>query len=280
MEDITIIGRLGNGANGEVSKCSIKGKKYAIKRVFNDWVQTENERHQYKQDIYDELENCEKMIGKKRLMQVVGVCEDNDDYYIISELLDNEGCLNDYLNKNHLGLYDRLLIFKSILLSVQQLHSLNIVHADLKTENMVYYYDKKINTRYVKLIDFNTTYKINDNDEYDIPFAHGTYGYCAIEQHKNRLNLKSDIYSLGVILLELIVNNDLWDININNYQKYRKSILENLKKVNNIPLKLLIKKCISVKSNLRYDITELVKEYNIIIDGMNGNNGHKHKMCH
>ena len=63
--------------------------------------------------------------------------EDNDDFYIISELLDNEGCLNDYLNRNHLGFYDRLLIFKSILLSVQQLHSLNIVHADLKTENMV-----------------------------------------------------------------------------------------------------------------------------------------------
>ena len=254
---------IGSGANGEVWKCEIKQEKYAIKKVFQDWVRTSDDKKQYYKDIFDELDICSKMIGKKRLMNVFGYAENEGDFYIISELLDNKGCLHSYLVDNDLGYHDRLKIFSSILKAVKELHDIGIVHSDLKTENMVYYYDYKFNTKYVKLIDFNTTYYMNDIDEIDIPLIHGTYGYCAMEQHKKKLNKKSDIYSLGVILLELILNYDLWDISVYNYQKYRKSILENLEAVKNEKLKKIIKKCIRVKPCLRYNIDELKKEFSI-----------------
>ena len=262
-ETIKFKNYIGSGANGEVWKCEIKQKKYAIKKVLQDWVRTSDDKKQYYKDIFDELDICKKMIGKKRLMNVFGYTENDGDFYIISELLDNKGCLHSYLVNNNLGYRDRLNIFNSILEAVKELHDIDIVHSDLKTENMVYYYDYKNNTNYVKLIDFNTIYNINDIDEIDIPFIHGTYGYCAIEQHKNKLTKKSDIYSLGVILLELILNYDLWDITIYNYQKYRKSILKNLELVKNEKLKKIIRKCIRVKSCLRYNIDELKKEFSI-----------------
>ena len=262
-ETIKFKNYIGSGANGEVWKCEIKQEKYAIKKVLQDWVRTSDDKKQYYKDIFDELDICKKMIGKKRLMNVFGYTENDGDFYIISELLDNKGCLHSYLVNNNLGYLDRLNIFNSILEAVKELHDIDIVHSDLKTENMVYYYDYKNNTNYVKLIDFNTTYNMNDIDEIDIPFIHGTYGYCAIEQHKNKLTKKSDIYSLGVILLELILNYDLWDITIYNYQKYRKSILDNLELVKNEKLKKIIQKCIRVKSCLRYNIDELKKEFSI-----------------
>jgi len=260
-EDIQFQNYIGSGANGEVWKCKINNKFYAIKKIFQDWVITKSDKKQYYKDIFDELDICSKMYGKKRLMNVFGYTENNDDFYIISELLDNKGCLHKYLTDNDLGYYDRLKVFNSILKAVKDLHDIDIVHGDLKTENMVYYYDYDNNTKYVKLIDFNTTYNINDDEEIEIPFIHGTYGYCAIEQHKKKLTKKSDIYSLGVILLELILNYDLWDISIYNYQKYRKSILENLEKVKNDKIKKIIKGCIRVEPKRRYDINQLKKEF-------------------
>ena len=267
-EDIQIEERIGSGANGEVSRCVINGKKYAIKRIYNEWVKTKKDKQQYKKDIYDELLNCSKMKGNKRLMEVYGYCESGGEFYIICELIDNKGCLLNYLNNHNLGYHDNLKIFKSILLAVQQLHKKNVVHGDLKPDNMVYYFDYDIKVKYVKLIDFNTSYIMNDTDEYDIAYVHGTYGYCAMEQHKYRINKKSDIYSLGVILLELINDSDLWDINIYNYQKYRKSILNNLKNVKDDNIKRIIKRCISVKSEIRYNINELVEEYKKVINNI------------
>ena len=264
-KDIQFGKKLGNGANGEVYECKIKNENYAIKRIFTDWIQTNKDRKNFDKDIYDELFVCSKIKGFKRIMEVYGICYTKDDVYIISELLNNKGCLHNYINLQYLGYKDRLYVFKSILLAVQQLHRNNVVHGDLKMENMVYYYDPNELKDYVKLIDFNTSYIINDNDEYDIPFLHGTYGYCAIEQHRGKINKKSDIYSLGVILLELIQNDDLWDINSYNYQKYRKSILSNLEDVKDERLKKIIKNCISISINKRYGINELNYEFNKII---------------
>lgn len=264
-KDIQFGKKLGNGANGEVHKCRIKDKSYAIKRIFTEWIQTKTDRKNFDKDLYDELIVCSKIKGYKRIMEVYGICYTEDDVFIISEILDNRGCLHNFINLHYLGYNDRLNIFKSILLAVQQLHRNDVVHGDLKMENMAYYYDPIELKDYVKLIDFNTSYIINDNDEYDIPFLHGTYGYCAIEQHRGKINKKSDIYSLGVILLELIQNDDLWDINIYNYQKYRKSILNNLEDVKDEKLKKIIKKCISISINKRYGINELNYEFNKII---------------
>ena len=264
-KDIRFGKKLGNGANGEVYKCKIKSKNFAIKRIFTDWIQTREDIKNFNKDFYDELFVCSKMKNFKRIMQVYGVCFNKDDIYIICELLDNKGCLHNFINSQYLGYNDRLQIFKSILLAVKQLHRNNIVHGDLKVENMVYYYDSSESKDYVKLIDFNTSYIINDNDKYDIPFLHGTYGYCAIEQHRGKIHKKSDIYSLGVILLELIINDDLWDINCYNYQKYRKSILNNLDDVKDERLKKIIKKCISISIDKRYGINELYYEFNKII---------------
>jgi serine/threonine protein kinase len=241
---------LGEGASGEVYKCTISGDPYAIKKTVNyDYT-----------EIKDELKLSLNFIKSFRQMKIFGVCIDNkhEDVYLVMELLDNEGCLYEYLEKNrNLQYEERKAIFLSIVKAVRELHSMGIIHADIKPDNIVYYKDYKNKKKYTKLIDYNCSFYIG-NETYDMEYACGTYGYCAPEQFNGYICLKSDIYSLGVIWLELLTDGDLWTSD-NNYQKSRKEIMKGLDNLKNKDIRNyeIIKKCLTYSPTKRLDSNSL-----------------------
>lgn len=270
--------KIGEGANGSVYEGVYENKRYAFKRVIAHRVKTKYDRKVYEKEILNEILIC-NCIQSKRIMKVFGVSYDetNEEIYICMELIKNRGCLFNYIQEEDLTIYEKLKIFSSIVLAVKDLHDGGCCHSDLKPENLVYYYDTKAKTKYVKLIDFNCVTKIKKDKTINIPYSYGTYGYCSMEQHKQQLNLKSDIYSLGVILLEFVYGDDLWDTDYYNYQKYRKSILEILDSYKNKDYKLyeIVKKCLKTTPENRFSIDELhskIKEYI--------NDDRTHKMYH
>ena len=103
-----------------------------------------------------------------------------------------------------------LLIAKSVCHSVRILHDLNIVHGDLKPDNILI---KKTSLGYSgKLIDFDDSY-FSGNPPTDRDSLVGTPEYYSPEQAAyimdedeeidgNTLTLKSDIFTLGIILCE------------------------------------------------------------------------------
>jgi serine/threonine protein kinase len=267
FEELEIGRTLGEGANGIVYRCNYMNKRYAAKKIHKNHVLNNNEYKYFLNDIHYEIQTGNKF-NSKRIMKIYGFCYDknNEEVYIILELLNNKGCLFDYIYKmnNVFDKSDKIKIFLSIVLAVKDMHDKNYCHSDLKLENLVYFLDFKEKNKYVKLIDFNCVTNIKYDNE-DIDYTYGTYGYCAPEQIGNNkyVCLKSDIYSLGIIFLELIMDNELWDTNFYSHQKYRKSVLQNLKELQEEDYEIyeIIKKCISLTPEKRYDIYEL---YNIV----------------
>ncbi len=125
--------------------------------------------------------------------------------------------LNNELNRKPnevmtpLGYHISSEIFNEILESVDYLHKQNVIHRDLKPNNILI--TDGINGRFVKIADFGLA-TIHDSDGQTHTKYKGTIRYAAPEVMRTRnYDMKADIYSLGVILQEL------FNIDINEYMK-------------------------------------------------------------
>ena len=130
----------------------------------------------------------------------------NDEQYFEKDydkfiLIQMELCkynLKEYLNLENLDFNQKLDIAKSILLGLQYIHSKNIIHRDLKVSNIFISYDNTI-----KIGDFGLATNINNKD---LNIA-GTYGNIAPEIIKgNEYDFKADLYSLGMIFINIFHN--------------------------------------------------------------------------
>lgn len=84
---------------------------------------------------------------------------------------------------------------------LQHLHELGIVHRDIKTNNLMTQYDKN---RTTKIIDFGLAAVFEESADPN-GIAYGTPAYMSPEQAKAQiLDGRSDIFSLGITLLEML----------------------------------------------------------------------------
>jgi serine/threonine protein kinase/Tol biopolymer transport system component/tetratricopeptide (TPR) repeat protein len=129
--------------------------------------------------------------------------------YFVMELVQGVS-ITEYCDKNSLSTKDRLGLFLQVCNAVQHAHTKGIIHRDLKPSNvMVTCHDGK---PVPKVIDFGIAKAINQKLTEKTLFtryAHliGTPAYMSPEQAElNDLDIdtRSDIYSLGVLLYELL----------------------------------------------------------------------------
>jgi serine/threonine protein kinase/Tol biopolymer transport system component len=129
--------------------------------------------------------------------------------YFVMELVTGVSS-TEYCDKNNLSTKDRLALFMQVCNAVQHAHQKGIVHRDIKPSNvMVTHHDGK---PVPKVIDFGIAKAINQKLTEKTLFtryAHiiGTPAYMSPEQAELSdldIDTRSDIYSLGVLLYELL----------------------------------------------------------------------------
>ena len=122
--------------------------------------------------------------------------------------------------------------------ALKTLHDKNIVHCDLKPNNMILVDEKII------LIDFGVARNLYDKKIIVTDEDMGTLGYMCEELGFGICSKKSDIFSLGVCILELWVG-EIWQEG-NNYEECRKEVLNSLKYLESKEKELskIIRKCI------------------------------------
>ena len=129
--------------------------------------------------------------------------------YFVMELVQGVS-ITEYCDKNSLSTKDRLALFLQVCCAVQHAHQKGIIHRDLKPSNvMVTHHDGK---PVPKVIDFGiakaTNQKLTEKTLFT-RYAHiiGTPAYMSPEQAELSdldIDTRSDIYSLGVLLYELL----------------------------------------------------------------------------
>ncbi|HBE67841.1 MAG TPA: hypothetical protein DDW52_06805 [Planctomycetaceae bacterium] len=130
--------------------------------------------------------------------------------YFVMELV-NGSPITEYCDEKKLSLRERLELFLPVCRAIQHAHQKGIIHRDLKPSNiLVARYDGR---PVPKVIDFGVARAANQNLTEKTLFTEfgqivGTLDYMSPEQaERNQLDIdtRSDVYSLGVVLYELLV---------------------------------------------------------------------------
>ncbi len=137
-----------------------------------------------------------------RLMD--GGATKDDLPYFIMEYVDGVP-ITEYCDENKLSVNDRLKVFRTICSAVQYAHQNLVIHRDLKPSNILV-----TNAAEPKLLDFGIAKILRADTDEETALTQTavrvmTPQYASPEQVKGeRVTTSSDVYSLGVVLYELL----------------------------------------------------------------------------
>ncbi|XP_019438325.1 PREDICTED: probable LRR receptor-like serine/threonine-protein kinase At1g67720 isoform X1 [Lupinus angustifolius] len=193
--------KIGKGSFGSVYYGKMSdGKEVAVKTM------TDPSSHGNQQFV-NEVALLSR-IHHRNLVPLIGYCEEEYQHILVYEYMHN-GTLRDHIhvhessNQKKLDWLTRLRIAEDAAKGLEYLHTgcnPSIIHRDVKTSNILL----DINMR-AKVSDFGLSRLAEEDLTHISSVARGTVGYLDPEYYANQqLTEKSDLYSFGVVLLELI----------------------------------------------------------------------------
>ncbi|CAA7401259.1 unnamed protein product [Spirodela intermedia] len=214
---------IGYGASSTVYKCVLKNcKPVAIKRLYSHYPQSLKE-------FETELETVGS-IKHRNLVSLQGYSLSPFGNLLFYDYMEN-GSLWDLLHgpskRKKLDWETRLRIALGAAQGLAYLHhdcSPRIIHRDVKSSNILL--DKDMEAH---LTDFGIARSLCVSKTHTSTYVMGTIGYIDPEYARtSRLNEKSDVYSYGIVLLELLTGRKAVDDESNLQQLIMSKALSNL----------------------------------------------------
>ncbi|CAD8112213.1 unnamed protein product [Paramecium sonneborni] len=199
---------IGEGLSAKVFQSIDKKSK---KAVAVKMIKQEFGREEQALDIVKTEVSILKSLNHENIIKVLEVYENDQTFWIVQEFVAGTP-LSDIL-KEKLSSNEIKSIMIGLLNTVSYLQSLKIVHRDIKPENIII---KKDNS--IKVIDFGFAANLKFGS---VSCICGTPGYYAPELLRSKeSSYNSDMFSVGVVLFNLITNQPMSKYKMNNPQKF------------------------------------------------------------
>ena len=192
-----VIAPIGQGQFGQVYCARRKGDRQLVALKYLDRTRCSTVLFLKEVNLLTGLDN-------PYIVGCEGIESDSSSRILVLEYCEG-GSLREIIDSKYpLTLSEKLKLILDTLIGLQYLHEKNIVHRDLKPENILL----KLTPEgwQTLLSDFGFSRSLQErysnNDEID---AAGTLPYSAPEQFYSDFSYQSDLYSVGIILYELIL---------------------------------------------------------------------------
>eukprot|EP01018_Ginkgo_biloba_P036584 Gb_17523 [translate_table: standard] len=201
--------KLGEGGFGSVYKGIMSdGREIAVKKLSLRSAQG-------KREFINEVKLVAN-IRHRNLVKLVGCCTEGPERLLVYEYLPNKS-LDTILfhpeKREQLNWQKRYNIILGVARGLLYLHEdseLRIIHRDIKANNILL--DDKLNP---KIADFGLARLFPQDETHVHTRVAGTYGYMAPEYAmRGQLSVKADVYSFGVLLLEIVTGRKNTDSNL------------------------------------------------------------------
>ena len=192
------IGRkLGEGSFGEVYLSTDKKtkKKVAVKVL----PKTKSHNENRNSEILNEIEIL-KTLEHQNIVKIYEFYEGKSNFYIITEFCNEGNLKRKILQNTFLSEIELASIMFQLFSAISYCNTKNIMHRDLKLENIMLNDKTLYNLPFIKIIDFGTA-KIYENEYENLII--GTLFYMAPEVLNKQYNEKCDMWSLGVVMYYL-----------------------------------------------------------------------------
>ncbi len=266
VDDLTLLKVLGKGSFGEVYLTSKQGckEKFATKKINKKFAQNPKAKKYLDNEI-----SILKEINHPNIVKLYEVKETSGFYYLVTEYCNSGGLqllLDNYVKKNKKPFPEEVVQYfmKQIVSAIDYLHKNNILHRDIKLDNILVHYDSEedksknnLLKAKIKLIDFGFARHLNQGELAQSVLGSPINMDPGILRKLNRMvhsnqyqyDQKADIWSLGTTCYEMLIGKNTFDA---------KSLHELVNKIEEGSYKLpttLSKEAISfINGMLQYDL--------------------------
>ncbi|GIW23406.1 MAG: hypothetical protein KatS3mg068_2413 [Candidatus Sericytochromatia bacterium] len=232
-------------------------KKVALKKVLINGFLLGKERNQKLEKFLAEANILKKLVHPN-IVSVYDFFIEDDDAYIVMEWIEGKTLRELRKENKDISVNDVLNIIFQICSAIDYAHYQNIIHKDIKPENIIY------NNGRIIIIDFGLAnlFETSENNN-----GYGTAIYMAPEQINNNgiIDQRVDIFSIGVLAYELLTDSYPFEpeIIMNKYFSKKVNIIEPCEINYSVSKNLsnCILKAIKINPEERYsNIKEFVKE--------------------
>jgi serine/threonine protein kinase/tetratricopeptide (TPR) repeat protein len=262
-----IIEELGRGGMGKVYKAQdteIK-EKIALKLIKPEISSDKKTIERFQNEL-----KLARKISHRNVCRMHHLEKSEDNYFITMEYIDGENLKGMIRMMGQLSSGKAISIAKQVCEGLSEAHRIGVVHRDLKPSNIMI--DKDGNA---KIMDFGIARSLTGKGITGVGVMIGTPEYMSPEQVESKeIDQRSDIYSLGVILYEMVTGRVPFegDTPYSIGVKHKSEVPRNPKEINpqiSDDLTQMILKCLEKEKDKRYQSAgELRSELENIERGM------------
>lgn len=192
-----IIEKIGNGGMATVYKAKdLVLKRYVAVKILREEYTTDNE---FIKRFNTEAESAASLTHPN-IVSVYDVGKEGNLYYIVMELIKGKTLKEIIVEDGRMGWKWSVKIAKQIAQALETAHRNNIIHRDIKPHNIIITEDGT-----AKVTDFGIAKAVSNSTITTFGTTIGSVHYFSPEHARGGYtDAKSDLYSLGVVLYEMV----------------------------------------------------------------------------